>query len=148
MKCSPLIGMLVQGFIELLKMIMIGMNPICVLKDFVKWKRFVYKLCSLWEWSKFQVPCQNRVFHSIRKLNINMCRVTFGVFFLSTMSNNKCWMVEKYFRIGALECIRYRITRSRNWYLTKFWWCSINNGGWGMLMKLKYVIIDFVGFGK
>jgi hypothetical protein len=47
MKCIPLAGMLVQGFIEVLRMIIIGMNPICVLKDFVKWRRFVYKLCSL-----------------------------------------------------------------------------------------------------
>jgi hypothetical protein len=47
LKCNPLVGMLVQGFIEVLRIIMIGMNPICVLKDFVKWRRFVYKLCSL-----------------------------------------------------------------------------------------------------
>jgi hypothetical protein len=46
-KCSSLAGMFVQGFIEVLRIIMIGMNPICVLKDFVKWRRFVYKLCSL-----------------------------------------------------------------------------------------------------
>jgi hypothetical protein len=105
-KCSPLAGMLVQGFIKVLRIIMVGMNPICVLKDFVKWRRFVYKLCSLWEWSSCQVPCQKRVFRSIGELvlNFNMCRITFGVFFLSTTSNNKCWMFEKYFRIEALEC--------------------------------------------
>jgi len=47
LKCSPLAGMFVQGLIEVLKMIMLGLNPICVLKDFVKRRRFVCKLCSL-----------------------------------------------------------------------------------------------------
>jgi len=59
-KCSPYEGMLVQGRIEVLSMIMISMSPICVSKDCVKQRRFVYKLCSLWEWLNCQVLCQKR----------------------------------------------------------------------------------------
>jgi len=44
---QSLAGMFVQGLIKVLRMIIIGMNLFCVLKDFVKRKRFVYKLCSL-----------------------------------------------------------------------------------------------------
>jgi hypothetical protein len=38
LKWNPLAGMLVQGLAKALRMIMIGMNPICVSKDCVKWK--------------------------------------------------------------------------------------------------------------
>jgi hypothetical protein len=94
-KCSPYEGMLVQGRIEVLSMIMISMSPICVSKDCVKQRRFVYKLCSLWEWLNCQVLCQKRCSIPLE----SQCS------FLSTMSNNKCWMFERYFRIGALERI-------------------------------------------
>ncbi len=55
-----------------------------------------------------KVPCYIKVFHTIGKptLNFNMCRATFGLFFLSTTSNNKCWMFKRYFKIGACECTR------------------------------------------
>ncbi len=43
LKWSPLVGMLVQGLVEALMMIMIGMNLICVLKDCVKRNNVVCK---------------------------------------------------------------------------------------------------------
>ncbi len=57
MKCSPLIGMLVQGFIELLRMIMIGMNPICVWKILWNGKDLCisYAHCENGQISKFLV---------------------------------------------------------------------------------------------
>jgi hypothetical protein len=33
LKCNPLEGMLVQGLTKVLRLTMIGMNPICVSKD-------------------------------------------------------------------------------------------------------------------
>jgi hypothetical protein len=43
LKWSPLVGMLVQGLVEALTMIMIGMNLICLSKDCVKRSRVMYK---------------------------------------------------------------------------------------------------------
>ncbi len=51
-------------------------------------------------------------------------------------------------KLGHLSVQDKKIIRLGNWYLTKFWRCSINNGGRGELMKLKFVKFDCNLFGE
>jgi len=57
LKCSPLVGMLVQGFTKVLKMITIGMNLICVWKIVWNGKDLCinYAHCENGQVAKFRV---------------------------------------------------------------------------------------------